>query len=62
MAHTEGPELVYWLRAETSRTVEVVDNQSDLSLTVRDSLGRLRPDARVAVAGRPLPYDPATRT
>lgn len=62
VAHTEGPELVYWLRAETSRTVEVVDNQSDLSLTVRDSLGRLRPDARVAVAGRPLPYDPTTRT
>ncbi len=62
VAHTEGPTLVYWLRAETSRTVEVVDNQSDLSLTVRDSLGRLLADARVAVAGRPLRYDPATRT
>ncbi|MDJ0366632.1 carboxypeptidase-like regulatory domain-containing protein [Hymenobacter sp. H14-R3] len=60
VAHTEGPQLVYWLRAETSRTVEVIDNQRDLSLTVRDSLGRLLPGARVAVAGRPLPYDPAT--
>ncbi|RZK53266.1 MAG: hypothetical protein EOO59_12660, partial [Hymenobacter sp.] len=60
VAHTEGPQLVYWLRAETSRTVEVIDNQRDLSLTVRDSLGRLLPNAQVAVAGRPLPYDPAT--
>ena len=62
VAHTEGPELVYWLRAETSRTLEVIDNQADLTLVVRDSLGRLLPEARVAVAGRPLPYDPATRT
>lgn len=62
VAHTEGPELVYWLRAETSRTLQVIDNQTDLALAVRDSLGQLLTDAQVAVAGRPLPYDPATRT
>jgi TonB-dependent SusC/RagA subfamily outer membrane receptor len=62
VAHTEGPELVYWMRAETSRTLQVIDNQSDLVLAVRDSLGQLITTAQVAVAGRPLPYDPATRT
>ncbi|MGI4761269.1 MAG: carboxypeptidase-like regulatory domain-containing protein [Janthinobacterium lividum] len=62
VAHTEGPELVYWLRAETSRTLQVIDNQTDLTLAVRDSLGQLLADAQVAVSGRPLPYDPATRT
>ncbi|MGI4872629.1 MAG: carboxypeptidase-like regulatory domain-containing protein [Janthinobacterium lividum] len=60
VAHTEGPELVYWLRAETGRRLEVVDNQTDLMLVLRDSLGRLLPDARVAVRGRPMPYDAAT--
>jgi TonB-dependent SusC/RagA subfamily outer membrane receptor len=62
VAHTEGPELVYWLRAETSRTLQVIDNQSDLVLAVRDSLGQLLTGAQVSVAGRPLPYDPTTRT
>jgi hypothetical protein len=62
VAHTEGPELVYWLRSETSRTLQVIDNQTDLTLAVRDSLGQLIADAQVAVGGRPLPYDPATRT
>ncbi|AMR26929.1 hypothetical protein A0257_07295 [Hymenobacter psoromatis] len=62
VAHTEGLELVYWLRAETSRTLEVIDNQRDLTLVVRDSLGQLLAGARVAVGGQPLAYDPATRT
>jgi hypothetical protein len=62
VAHTEGPELVYWLRAETSRTLQVIDNQTDLTLAVRDSLGQLIAGAQVAVSGRPLPYDPTTRT
>jgi TonB-dependent SusC/RagA subfamily outer membrane receptor len=62
VAHTEGPELVYWLRAETSRTLQVIDNQTDLALAVRDSLGHFLEGARVAVAGQPLPYDPATHT
>jgi TonB-dependent SusC/RagA subfamily outer membrane receptor len=62
VAHTEGPELVYWLRAETSRTLQVIDNQSELALAVRDSLGRFIEGARVAVAGQPLLYDPATHT
>ena len=62
VAHTEGPQLVYSLRAETSRTLEVINNQYDLSLTVRDSLGELVRGARVAVGGRALPYDPATGT
>lgn len=62
VAHTEGPELVYWLRAETSRTLQVIDNQTDLSLAVRDSLGQFIEGAQVAVAGQPLPYDPATHT
>lgn len=62
VAHTEGPELVYWLRAETSRTLQVIDNQTDLALAVRDSLGRFIEGAQVAVAGQPLPYDPATHT
>jgi TonB-dependent SusC/RagA subfamily outer membrane receptor len=62
VAHTEGPELVYWLRAETSRTLQVIDNQTDLALAVRDSLGRFIEGAQVAVAGQPLPYDAATHT
>ena len=62
VAHTEGPELVYWLRAETDRCVEVLDNQVDLVLVVRDTLGHLLPDARVAVRGRAVPYDVATQT
>jgi TonB-dependent SusC/RagA subfamily outer membrane receptor len=62
VAHTEGPELVYWLRAETSRTLQVIDNQTDLALAVRDSLGQFIAGAQVAVAGQPLPYDPATHT
>ncbi|UOQ51682.1 carboxypeptidase-like regulatory domain-containing protein [Hymenobacter cellulosivorans] len=61
VAHTEGAQLVYWLRAETDREVVVVDNQIDLTLVVRDSLGRLLDDARVELACRPVPYDPATR-
>ena len=50
VAHTEGPQLVYSLRTETDREVVVVDNQVDVSLVVRDSLGRLLPDAQVALA------------
>ncbi|HEX8657075.1 MAG TPA: hypothetical protein VF690_06055, partial [Hymenobacter sp.] len=61
-AHAEGPRLVYELRAETDRDVLVVDNQVDLTLVVRDSLGHLLPGAQVAVAGRPLLYDPATQS
>ncbi|MBF9219471.1 carboxypeptidase-like regulatory domain-containing protein [Hymenobacter ruricola] len=62
VAHTEGSQLVYWLRTETDREVLVVDNQVDVSLVVRDSLGQLLPDAQVALAGRPLPFDAATQT
>ncbi|GAB3585383.1 alpha-2-macroglobulin family protein [Hymenobacter daeguensis] len=62
VAHTEGPQLVYQLRTETDREVLVVDNQVDVSLVVRDSLGRLLPDAQVALSGKPLPYDAATQT
>ncbi|WP_400190723.1 carboxypeptidase-like regulatory domain-containing protein [Hymenobacter sp. B81] len=62
VAHTEGPELVYWLRSETDRQVLVLDNQVDLTLLVRDSLGRLLPDAQVALARRRVPYDAATGT
>ncbi|MGI4863826.1 MAG: carboxypeptidase-like regulatory domain-containing protein [Janthinobacterium lividum] len=60
VAHTEAEQLVYWLRTETDRTIEVIDNQTDLALVVRDSLGEPRPDAQVAVGGRPVPYDAAT--
>ncbi|RZK52905.1 MAG: hypothetical protein EOO59_13080, partial [Hymenobacter sp.] len=60
VAHTEGAQLVYWLRTETDRTLDVLDNQTDLALVVRDSLGVPRPDAQVAVGGRPVPYDAAT--
>ncbi|MGI4863827.1 MAG: carboxypeptidase-like regulatory domain-containing protein [Janthinobacterium lividum] len=62
VARAEGPQLVYWLRTETNRQVEVLDNQIDLALAVRDSLGELLPDARVAVGRRPVPYDAATHT
>jgi len=62
VAHTEGPRLVYELRAETDREVLVVDNQVDLTLVVRDSLGRLLTDAQVALAGRPLAFDAATQS
>ena len=61
-AHAEGPQLVYELRAETDREVAVIDNQTDLTLVVRDSLGHPLPIARVALAGRPLPFDPATQS
>ncbi|PJJ60444.1 carboxypeptidase-like regulatory domain-containing protein [Hymenobacter chitinivorans] len=61
VAHTEGPQLVYWLRCVTDREVVVVDNQVDLTLVVRDSLGRPLEDARVALARRPVPFDAATR-
>ena len=61
-AHAEGPQLVYELRAETDREVTLLDNQVDLTLVVRDSLGRPLPDAQVAVAGRPLPFDPETQS
>jgi len=62
VARTEGAQLVYWLRTETDRTVAVLDNQVDLALVVRDSLGQPRPDAQVAVGRRPVPYDAATHT
>jgi TonB-dependent SusC/RagA subfamily outer membrane receptor len=62
VARAEGAQLVYWLRTETSRQVEVLDNQIDLALAVRDSLGRLLPDARVVVGHRLVPYDAATHT
>ena len=39
VAHTEGSQLVYWLRSETDRQVLVLDNQVDLSILVRDTLG-----------------------
>ncbi|QNH63847.1 carboxypeptidase-like regulatory domain-containing protein [Hymenobacter sediminicola] len=63
VAHTEGPQLVYWLRAVTDRQLIVLDNQVDLTLLVRDSLGRLLPDAQVSLPkGRRVPFDVATRT
>lgn len=61
-AHADGPRLVYELRAETDREVVVLDNQVDLTLVVRDSLGRPLPDAQVALAGRPVAFDPATHS
>ena len=62
VARTEGAQLVYWLRTETNRTVEVLSNQVDLALVVRDSLGRLLPGARVQLGRRPVPFDAATGT
>ncbi|MBD2716084.1 carboxypeptidase-like regulatory domain-containing protein [Microvirga sp. STR05] len=63
VAHAEGPQLVYWLRAVTYRQLVVLDNQVDLTLLVRDSLGRLLPDARVSLPkGGLVPFDAATRT
>ncbi|TVT43738.1 hypothetical protein FNT36_06535 [Hymenobacter setariae] len=62
VAHTEGAQLVYWLRTETNRTMEVLSNQVDLALIVRDSLGRLLPGARVQLDRRPVPFDAATGT
>ncbi|WP_046245545.1 carboxypeptidase-like regulatory domain-containing protein [Hymenobacter terrenus] len=61
-AHTQGPNLVYELLAKTDREVLVVDNQVDLTLVVRDSLGQLLADAQVALAGQPLLFDPATQS
>lgn len=61
-AYAEGPRLVYELRAETDRDVLVVDNQVDLTLVVRDSVGQLLPDVQVAVAGQPLAFDAATQS
>ena len=61
-AHAEGPRLVYELRSETDREVLVIDNQVDLTLAVRDSLGQLLAGAQMALAGRPLPFDASTQT
>jgi hypothetical protein len=62
VAHTEGPQLVYQLCTEADREVLVVDNQVDLTLVVRDSLGQLLPDAQVALRGQPLAFDAATQS
>ncbi|WP_426492198.1 carboxypeptidase-like regulatory domain-containing protein [Hymenobacter sp. 102] len=63
VAHTEGPELVFWLQARTSRQLTLLDNQVDLTLLVQDSVGRLLPDARVTLPkGRAVPFDAATQT
>lgn len=63
LAHTQGPQLVYWLRSVTDRQLTVLDNQVDLTLLVRDSLGRLLEDARVTLPrGKAVPFDVATRT
>ncbi len=62
VAHTEGAQLVYWLRTEANRTVEVLNNQVDLALVVRDSLGHLLPAARVRLGRHLVPYDAATHT
>jgi hypothetical protein len=62
VAHTEGAQLVYWLRTEANRTVEILSNQVDLALVVRDSLGRLLPGAGVQLGRRPVPFDAATGT
>ena len=61
VAHAEAAQLVYWLHPVTDRTVAVLDNQTDLLLTVRDTLGRLLPGAEVRLHGRRLPYDSLTR-
>lgn len=62
VAHAEGPQLVYWLRSETDRRVITLDNQVDLSLLVRDTLGRPLAGAQLRLRGRPLSYDAATGT
>jgi len=63
VAHTEGPQLVYWLRSVTDRQLTIIDNQVDLTVLVRDSLGALLEDARVTLPkGQPVPFDAATRT
>jgi TonB-dependent SusC/RagA subfamily outer membrane receptor len=62
VAHTEGAQLVYWLRTEANRTVEALNNQVDLALVVRDSLGRLLPAAQVRLGRHPVLYDAATHT
>ncbi|WP_210519447.1 carboxypeptidase-like regulatory domain-containing protein [Hymenobacter terricola] len=60
VAHTEGPQLVYWLRSETDRQVIVLDNQVDLSVLVRDTLGRPLTDAQLRLHGHMVPYDAAS--
>lgn len=50
VAHTEGAQLVYWLRAVTDRQITLLDSQTDLTLLVRDSLGCLLENARVAAS------------
>ncbi|QIX59972.1 TonB-dependent receptor plug domain-containing protein [Hymenobacter sp. BT18] len=63
VAHTEGPELVYWLHTRTGRQLTVITNQQDLSVVVQDSLGRMLPDARLTLPrGRLVPFDAATQT
>jgi len=63
VAHTEGPQLVFWLHARTGRQLTVLDNQVDLTLLLRDSLGQLLPDARLVLPrGRVVPFDAATQT
>ncbi|GAA4047991.1 hypothetical protein GCM10022409_37910 [Hymenobacter glaciei] len=57
MAHAEGPGLVYLLRSETDRQVILIDTQVDLSVLVRDTLGRLVPGAQLRLRGHSVPYD-----
>jgi hypothetical protein len=61
-AYAQGSQLVYELRGETDREILVVDNQVDLALVVRDSLGQLLPQAQVALASRPLLFDQASQS
>ncbi|MET4106110.1 carboxypeptidase-like regulatory domain-containing protein [Hymenobacter sp. UYP22] len=63
VAHADGPQLVFWLHARTNRQVTVLENQVDLTLLVRDSLGRLLPDAQLRLPRRrSVPFDAATQT
>jgi hypothetical protein len=62
VAHTEGPQLVYFLQTRTDREVVVIDNQVDLSLVVRDTLGYPLTNAQVMVRDQLLPFDVATQS
>ncbi|AIZ65404.1 hypothetical protein PK28_17175 (plasmid) [Hymenobacter sp. DG25B] len=62
VAHTQGAQLVYWLRTVSRLQVAVLNNQADLVLTVRDSSGQLLRDAQVRLHRRRVPLDPLTGT
>ncbi len=60
LAHAEADHLVYELQSVNHLQVKLLNNKTDLTIHLHDSLGRNIPDARVALKGRHIPYHAPT--